>query len=372
MQEIDKLNLNLLLNEIKTSIVHLQDKIESMSTNNKQNIDIISFKEEILKEISSIQTELDKNPKVLLTELGSLQNNLNNIQKTLTEKVYPTLSRQPSAADLSYLFSDVNKSLSNINKKVCEIETKSFLNSNLTDNINKKMIDISTSIDNLVVEKLKSSILISYPTSGTATITEGDTTFDFRKGIVIYPDGTEYNMSGSSEIYSEIYIKSFTIFTDRPIDISMYGKSSYTTSIPSGSFRLKNIEVSKIKVKATGDTNIWICGSTQSDDAPNISFSFGNSDSIGMPNTIIKGSKTDISTTATQITTTSTPINKAVTIKVRSLGTGTYIAIGDSSSQPYRLTAVGMSHDIDTIDNLNKVYILTDAGTTSSIEWFGG
>ncbi len=117
MQEIDKLNLNLLLNEIKTSIVHLQDKIESMSTNNKQNIDIISFKEEILKEISSIQTELDKNPKVLLTELGSLQNNLNNIQKTLTEKVYPTLSRQPSAADLSYLFSDVNKSLSNINKK---------------------------------------------------------------------------------------------------------------------------------------------------------------------------------------------------------------------------------------------------------------
>lgn len=371
MQEIDKLTLNLSLNEIKKAILYLQDKIE-LYANNEKVIDINVFKGDILKEISYIRTELDKKPTVLLTEMDSLRNNLNNIQKTLADKVYPILLNQPSNIELNNSFNNVNMHILDINKKICEIETKSFVNSNIINNINKQLTTVSTHVNNLVVDRLTSSILISYPTSGTATITEGNTTFDFRKGKATYPDGTEYNMSGSSVLYDNIYIKSFTIFTDRPIDISMQGKTLYTTSIPSGSFRLKDIEISKIKVKATGDTNIWICGSTLSDAAPNISFSFGNSDSIGMPNTIIKGSKIDISTTATQITTTSTPINKVVVIKIRSLGTGTYIAVGDSSSQPFRLTAVKDSLDIDWIDNLNKVYILTDAGTTGSIEWIGG
>lgn len=89
-------------------------------------------------------------------------------------------------------------------------------------------------------------------------------------------------------------------------------------------------------------------------------------------NSIIKGTKIDISNIAAQITVASTPIFKVVTVKVRSLGTGTYIAIGDSTSQPFRLNAVGDSHDIDWTDNLNKIYVLTDNGNTGALEYIGG
>lgn len=101
-----------------------------------------------------------------------------------------------------------------------------------------------------------------------------------------------------------------------------------------------------------------------------MSLSLGTTESI--PFAVIKGTKTDVSTTASQIVTTSTPIYKSVTIKVRSMGTGTYIAIGDSSSQPYRLLADGDSIEIDTIDNLNKIYCITDSGNTGSLEYIGG
>ena len=374
MQETDKLSINLSLNEIKRSIVHLHDKIETIS-NNKQTIDIKLFKDDILKELYIIKKEIDKKPKGTSTELDSLRFSINNIQKTLIEEVCPAVQTQPSGIDLSFLFNDVNKNLLNIHKKVCELEIKSSLDSTIITDINTQLTNISNTVNKSyieIIETSETSILISYPTSGTATITEGDTLFDFREGKVTYADGTVYNMSGSSEIDNEIYIKSFAIFTDRPVDISMYGKNSYTTSIPSGSFRLKSVEVSRIKVHTSDDTNIWICGSTVSDGAPNISFSFGNSDSIGMPNSIIDGTKTDISTTAAQIVTASTPINKVVTVIVLSLGNGTYIAIGNSTSQSTRLTAIGDSYDIDFVDNLNKIYCVADIGSTSSISYTGG
>ncbi len=86
---------------------------------------------------------------------------------------------------------------------------------------------------------------------------------------------------------------------------------------------------------------------------------------------IIQGTKT-VSNVASQIVVAATPIFVCVTIKVRSLGTGTYIAIGDSTAQPFRLTAVGDSHDIDWVGDLNKVYCITDAGNTSVLEYIGG
>jgi len=101
-----------------------------------------------------------------------------------------------------------------------------------------------------------------------------------------------------------------------------------------------------------------------------MSLSLGATESI--PFAIIKGTKTGISTTSSQLTTTSTPIYKSITIKVRSIGAGTYIAIGDSSSQPYRLLANGDSVGIDTIDNVNKIYCITDIGSSGILEYFGG
>jgi len=88
--------------------------------------------------------------------------------------------------------------------------------------------------------------------------------------------------------------------------------------------------------------------------------------------TIIQGTKTLISTVASQMIVAATPIFVCVTIKVRSLGTGTYIAIGNATGQPFRLTAKGDSHDIDWTGDLSNVYVITDAGATGELEYIGG
>lgn len=92
----------------------------------------------------------------------------------------------------------------------------------------------------------------------------------------------------------------------------------------------------------------------------------------GKPATIIQGTVSP-GTTAAQVVTASTPIYKSVTLKVRSIGGGgSYIAVGDSSAQPFRLTAVGDSFDIDFIDNLNKVYLASNTGGGNTVEFMGG
>lgn len=92
-----------------------------------------------------------------------------------------------------------------------------------------------------------------------------------------------------------------------------------------------------------------------------------------MPTKVICGYKDDIDTSGQRLTDKPTPIIKAVTVKVRSFGTGTYIAIGnEDGSIDFRLTAVGDSYDIDWIDDLSKVTCITDAGSTATLEWIGG
>lgn len=97
-----------------------------------------------------------------------------------------------------------------------------------------------------------------------------------------------------------------------------------------------------------------------------------NATTIAMPTDVIVGTTTGISNVAAQITATDTPILKVVTVKVRSLGTGTYIALGTAVTQSFRLQSVGSAINIDWINNLNKVYAITDAGNNGVLEWIGG
>jgi len=92
------------------------------------------------------------------------------------------------------------------------------------------------------------------------------------------------------------------------------------------------------------------------------------------PISLIVGTNTGIPTSKAQIITTSTPILRCVTAKVRTLGTGTYIGFGTDGAlgETFRLNNVGDSIDIDWMDNLNKVYVITDAGNSSEIEFIGG
>jgi len=86
---------------------------------------------------------------------------------------------------------------------------------------------------------------------------------------------------------------------------------------------------------------------------------------------IIQGTVTGIDNVPAPIVAASTPIYKVVVARVRSLGTGTYIALGSATGQPFRLTTIGASMDIDWTDNLNKVYRVTDAGNTGILEYLG-
>lgn len=90
------------------------------------------------------------------------------------------------------------------------------------------------------------------------------------------------------------------------------------------------------------------------------------------PTTIIRGYTEGISTDGKRLTEKPTPIRKAVTVRVRDLGTGTYIALGDVDEQPFQLSAVDASLDIDWIDDLRKVVVSTDAGDTGVVEYLGG
>lgn len=87
---------------------------------------------------------------------------------------------------------------------------------------------------------------------------------------------------------------------------------------------------------------------------------------------VIVGKKIDINTIATKIIAASTTINNAIIVKCRNLGTGSYIALGNATDQELRFTAVGDWHEIDYIDDLSKIYVITDAGNTGELEWIGG
>lgn len=90
------------------------------------------------------------------------------------------------------------------------------------------------------------------------------------------------------------------------------------------------------------------------------------------PTTLIDGTKSGITTTAAQLCAASTPLLKGGLIKVRSLGTGSYIAVGNATSQNFRMDAVKDTIAIDFIDNCNKIYVKTDVGNTGVVEFIGG
>jgi hypothetical protein len=93
---------------------------------------------------------------------------------------------------------------------------------------------------------------------------------------------------------------------------------------------------------------------------------------IALPSAIVDGTKSGITTTAAQLCAASTPLLKGGLIKVRSLGTGSYIAVGNATSQNFRMDAVKDTIAIDFIDNCNKIYVKTDAGNTGVVEFIGG
>jgi len=103
---------------------------------------------------------------------------------------------------------------------------------------------LTTSLNNMIgiiSDKIKKSNYISYPSSGTATIESGYTTFDFYDGIVTLPDGTRVNMSASLKNISEQYIRSYTIYTNKQINISLVGKGTQNITVLPGVFRQQNL-----------------------------------------------------------------------------------------------------------------------------------
>ncbi|MDD5614945.1 MAG: hypothetical protein PHH85_01950 [Candidatus Methanoperedens sp.] len=96
--------------------------------------------------------------------------------------------------------------------------------------------------------------------------------------------------------------------------------------------------------------------------------------SFRKPAKIICGYTEGINTTGKRLTEKPTPIKRVVVVKVRDLGTGSYIALGseDIEVPPFRLNNTDDTLDIDFVDDLKKVVVITDAGGTGVLEWIGG
>jgi len=117
--------------------------------------------------------------------------------------------------------------------------------------------------------------------------------------------------------------------------------------------------------RALGDVNVDTIGGVTQTGADIVPF-------IALPGAIIAGTKTGITTTAAALIGTSTPLKKGGLIKVRSLGTGSYIAVGGSAAQEFRMNAVKDTIAIDFIDDAAKIFVKTDAGNTGVVEFIGG
>jgi len=91
-----------------------------------------------------------------------------------------------------------------------------------------------------------------------------------------------------------------------------------------------------------------------------------------LPTAIVQGIKTGITTTAAALVGSATALKKGVNVKVRSLGTGSYIAIGNAAGQEFRMDAVKDSLWVDFIDDAADIYVKTDVGNTGIVEYIGG
>jgi len=93
---------------------------------------------------------------------------------------------------------------------------------------------------------------------------------------------------------------------------------------------------------------------------------------VPQSNPMIQGTKSDVSTVASAMVAVATPIFKCITIKLRSLlGGASYVGLGDSTGQPFRLINENDSITIDFTSDLSNIYAITDNGT-AVLEYIGG
>lgn len=207
-------------------------------------------------------------------------------------------------------------------------------------------------------------IYVTFPSTGYIDLQVGDTYIDFLNGKAILPDGSIRTLA--NRITEDRLLRSVLFLSGYSInaDILLENEATvYRGLIPHGQFSLTNISFDSIKITATVVTRLFLVASTDPS---------GARASEQLPSAIIDGSKSDISITAAQLTVTSTSIFKGILVKVRSLGTGSYIALGNSVSQSLRLSAVGDAAFVDWVDDVSKIYVITDVGTTGSLEYNGG
>lgn len=143
-------------------------------------------------------------------------------------------------------------------------ETRKILNE-LKSNITVIEKSFESKLYTHFIEPKYKNILISYPTSGTVSLSSGTTKIDFYNGTV---SGASGNLSGSLSKLGFEYIRSFTIYTDKQIDISVIGEDTLSTTILPGIYRVVSTKAKRIIVITTTTTNFWIVGSVIANGTP--------------------------------------------------------------------------------------------------------
>lgn len=207
-------------------------------------------------------------------------------------------------------------------------------------------------------------IYVGFPNKDMVELGVGITIVDYIRGKAFLPNSSVIPLS--RRINPEMPLRSAYFHVGNNVNVEVLYKETiqYAGMVTQGVFRIPNVVIDQIRVITTAVTEAFIVCSTNP---------YGVEGSVSKPSSIISGVNTTIGTTAVQLTETSTPIHNVVTVKVRNLNAAaTYIALGSSSTQQFRLVRVGDSHDIDFVDNLNKVYVVADAGADNALEYLGG
>lgn len=114
------------------------------------------------------------------------------------------------------------------------------------------------------------NITINYPASSTVSLSSGESIIDFYNGTFRPVSGASANMSDSLQINGLEYVRSFTIYLSKTVDVTISGKSTLTLTVRAGVMRIPNVLTRQIKILASSATDMWISGSSLPYSSPEI------------------------------------------------------------------------------------------------------
>ncbi len=105
------------------------------------------------------------------------------------------------------------------------------------------------------------NLFVTFPITGTQTVTAGTLRIDFILGKAVLPNGTVIPLANRSTQTNPLQYIYFNTDKDLNVEISNKNKIVYAGLIPTGKTSIKNIIYDLVVITTTVNTEIFIAGS---------------------------------------------------------------------------------------------------------------